>query len=295
MSLDHYFAIIDPFIHEVKSVPCTGLRERRLIRVFKSINEERKTFSRKVVEHIHELLASGQLKPGDKLPSERELAEMMNVSRPTIREAFKILSAMNLLNIRQGHGVFVADQSARLDNLASLLFLQTDTIYELFEVRKMIETESAAKAAKRGTSDFLDQIYDTTQDCYNKVIIQQQFQTKEERDKFLSESDQQFHLAVAEAAGNEVVMRVMTNLIDLLRESRMQSMKIPGRVEQSLKEHMLIAEAIKDRNAKLARSRMFEHLSSVERTLLHELELAGVPVSLKDESEEPSDISVKPL
>lgn len=263
--------------------------------MFKSINEERKTFSRKVVEHIHELLASGQLKPGDKLPSERELAEMMNVSRPTIREAFKILSAMNLLNIRQGHGVFVADQSARLDNLASYLFLQTDTIYELFEVRKMIETESAAKAAKRGTSDFLEQIYETTRDCYHKVIVEQQFQTKEERDRFLSESDQQFHLTVAEAAGNEVVMRVMTNLIDLLRESRMQSMKIPGRVEQSLKEHMHIAEAIKDRNAKLARSRMFEHLSSVERTLLLELELAGMPVSLKDESEEPTDISMKPL
>lgn len=242
--------------------------------MFKSINEERKTFSRKVVEHIKELLSSGQLKPGDKLPSERELAELMNVSRPTIREAFKILSAMGLLNIRQGHGVFVADQSARLDNLASFLFVHTDTIHELFEVRKMIETESAANAAKRGTSDFLEQIYETTRNCYDQVIVHQSFDSKEERDKFLSESDQQFHLTVAEAAGNEVVVRVMTNLIDLLRETRLQSMKIPGRVEQSLKEHMLIAEALKERDAALARQRMFDHLSSVESTLLQELELA---------------------
>jgi GntR family transcriptional repressor for pyruvate dehydrogenase complex len=240
--------------------------------MFKSINEERKTFSRKVVEHIRELIASGQLKPGDKLPSERELAEMMNVSRPTIREAFKILSAMGLLSIRQGHGVFVADESARLDNLASFLFLQTDTIHELFEFRKMIETESAAGAAIRGTQAFLEQIWRTTHDSYERVIVTPQFASKEEREKFLSESDQQFHLMVAEAAGNEVVVRVMNNLIDLLRQSRMQSMKIPGRVEQSLQEHILIAEALKDRDAKLARSRMFDHLTSVEQTLLSDVE-----------------------
>src|SRR5688572_7071139 len=107
--------------------------------MFKSINEERKTFSRKVVEHIKELIMSGKLKPGDKLPPERELAEKMDVSRPTIREAFKILSATGLLDIRQGNGVFVAAQSVRLDNLATFLFMQSDTIHELFEVRKMIE------------------------------------------------------------------------------------------------------------------------------------------------------------
>ena len=240
--------------------------------MFKSINEERKTFSRKVVEHVRELIASGQLKPGDKLPPERELAEMMNVSRPTIREAFKILSAMGFLRIRQGQGVFVADQSERLDNLASFLFMETDTIHELFEVRKMIETESAARAAQRGTPEFLEQIYRFTCDCYNRVVVHPQFATDEEREKFLSDSDQQFHLMVAEAAGNEVVVRIMTNMIDLLRLSRMRSMKIPGRVEQSLQEHMAIAEALKAKNARLARARMTNHLTGVEKALLKELE-----------------------
>ena len=240
--------------------------------MFKSINEERKTFSRKVVEHVRDLITSGQLKPGDKLPPERELAEMMNVSRPTIREACKILSAMGFLRIRQGQGVFVADQSERLDNLASFLFLETDTIHELFEVRKMIETESAARAAQRGTPEFLEQIYRFTCDCYDRVVVHPQFATDEEREKFLSDSDQQFHLMVAEAAGNEVVVRIMTNMIDLLRLSRMRSMKIPGRVEQSLKEHMSIAEALKAKNARLARSRMTDHLAGVEKALLKELE-----------------------
>jgi GntR family transcriptional repressor for pyruvate dehydrogenase complex len=253
--------------------------------MFKSINEERKTFSRRVVENIRDLIATKQLQPGDKLPSERELAEMMSVSRPTIREAFKILSAMGLLSIRQGNGVFVADLSVRLDNLASFLFLQTDTIYELFEVRNIIETDSAAKAAKRGTSAFLEEIYETTRYCYDKVVIQRQFESKEEREKFLSHTDQQFHLMVAEAAGNDVVVRVMNNLIDLLRQSRMQSMKIPGRVEQSLNEHVLIAEALKDKNAKLARSRMFDHLSSVEKALLLELNESVKSVGSPEEAE----------
>jgi GntR family transcriptional repressor for pyruvate dehydrogenase complex len=253
--------------------------------MFKSINEERKTFSRRVVENIRDLIATKQLQPGDKLPSERELAEMMSVSRPTIREAFKILSAMGLLSIRQGNGVFVADLSVRLDNLASFLFLQTDKIYELFEVRNIIETDSAAKAAKRGTSAFLEEIYETTRYCYDKVVIQRQFESKEEREKFLSHTDQQFHLMVAEAAGNDVVVRVMNNLIDLLRQSRMQSMKIPGRVEQSLNEHVLIAEALKDKNAKLARSRMFDHLSSVEKALLLELNESVKSVGSPEEAE----------
>ncbi|TBL73296.1 FadR/GntR family transcriptional regulator [Paenibacillus thalictri] len=249
--------------------------------MFKSINEERKTFSRKVVENIKELILSGKLKPGDKLPPERELAEMMDVSRPTIREAFKILSAMGLLDIKQGNGVFVAAQSVRLDNLASFLFMESDTIHELFEVRKMIEAESAAKAAVSGTPDFLAQIYEKTKDCYNRVIVTPQFATPQEREKFLSESDQAFHIMVAEAAGNEVVVRIMTNLIDLLRQSRMQSMKIPGRVEQSLQEHMLIAQALRDNNAELARSHMIGHLTSVETDLL--LELKGAEKSESNE------------
>jgi GntR family transcriptional repressor for pyruvate dehydrogenase complex len=239
--------------------------------MFKSINEERKTYSRRVVEHIQELIHSGQLKPGDKLPPERELAERMAVSRPTIREAFKILSAMGFLDIKQGNGVFVAEHSTRLDNLATALFMQSDTIHELFEVRKMIETESAAKAALCGTQEFLNEIYEATQESYHRVIVNPQFASPEEREAFLSESDQSFHLMVAEAAGNEVVVRIMTNLIDLLRQSRMQSMRIPGRVEQSLQEHMRIAAMLKERNAEGARAGMSEHLSSVEEDLLSEL------------------------
>jgi GntR family transcriptional repressor for pyruvate dehydrogenase complex len=239
--------------------------------MFKSIQDERKTVSRRVVEQIQELIASGKLRAGDKLPSERELAELMNVSRPTIREAFKILSASGLVEIKQGNGVFVADPSARLDNLASILFMQSDSIHELFEVRKMIETESAAKAAVNGTEDYLAAIGTLTRECYDKVIVNPQFASAAEREEYLSETDQTFHLMVAEAAGNEVVVRIMTNLIDLLKLSRMQSMKIPGRVEQSLKEHMAIARALKERKAEEARSLMLKHLSGVEADLLKEL------------------------
>ena len=240
--------------------------------MFKSINEEKKTFSKKVVEQIKDLIMNGELKPGDKLPPERQLAEMMKVSRPTIREAFKILSAMGFVTIRQGSGVVVADQSVRIDNLASFLFLKTDTIHELFEVRKVLETQTAEWAAKRGTTEFLEKIYAKTQEVYQKVMIDDGFNSREEKETFLSHSDQEFHLMIAEAAGNEVILRIMNNLIDLLRKSRMQSMKIPGRVEQSLKEHIRISEALRKKDAKLARRQMFDHLSSVEQDLLKEMD-----------------------
>lgn len=239
--------------------------------MFKSLNDERKTFSKKVVEYIRELILEDQLKPGDKLPAERELAEMMKVSRPTIREGFKILSAMGFLNIKHGNGVFVSEPSERIQNLASFLFLQTDTIRELFEVRKTLETESAFRAAKRGTTEFLKQIYVKTKEVY-ETVLSDPFEDQAAEEKFLSESDQEFHLMVAEAAGNEVALRIMNNLIDLLKQSRMQSMQIPGRVNQSLKEHILIAEALVARNADLARKNIYLHLNSVEEDLIKELE-----------------------
>lgn len=239
--------------------------------MFKSINEERKTFSKKVVEHIKDLIITEQLKPGDKLPAERQLAEMMNVSRPTIREAFKILSAIGFLTIKQGHGVMVSEKSARIDNLASFLFLQTDTVRELFEVRKTIETQNVEWAAKRGTQEFLEEISSNSKEVYNKIVLNQELPENQVLGNFLSQSDQKFHLMIAEAAGNKVVIRIMNNLIDLLQKSRMQSIQIPGRVDQSLKEHMQIAEALITRDAELAKESMFNHLGSVEEDLIKEL------------------------
>lgn len=239
--------------------------------MFKPIHEERKTFSKKVVDHIKELITTGQLREGEKLPSERELAEMMQVSRPTIREAFKILSALGYVDIRHGHGVFVANHSVRIDNLAEFLFLQTDTIHELFEVRKMIETESIARAVQRSNSEYLQEITAKTLEIYHRVIVAKEFSDPDERENFLSRSDQEFHLMIAQAAGNEVVLRVMNNLIDLLRQSRMRAMKIPGRVEQSLVEHIDIAKALSARDEVLARKCMLLHLDSVEQDLVAEI------------------------
>ncbi|HEX7057902.1 MAG TPA: FadR/GntR family transcriptional regulator [Bacilli bacterium] len=239
--------------------------------MFTPINENKKTFYNKVVEHIRELIDTGKLQPGDKLPPERELAEMMKVSRPTIREALKLLSAMGYLNIQHGNGVFVAQYIERIDNLASLLFMQSDKVSELFEVRKTLETQTAAWAAVRGKAILLRQIARKTKEVYEQIMEKNNFSTQEERDEFLSISDQEFHLSVAEAAGNEVVLRVMVNLIDLLKASRMQSMKIPGRVEQSLREHMLIADALVEHNSESARQLMLNHLNGVEQDLLREL------------------------
>lgn len=238
--------------------------------MFKSLNEDPKTFPEKVVDYIRELILDNKLEPGDKLPSERKLAEMMEVSRPTIREAYKLLSAMGFLKIQHGTGVFVADPDERIDNWASLLFLKNDTIHELFEVRKVLESESAAWATERATQEALDTILENSINVY-EFVKNEHFESTVLKEQYLFESDQKFHTLIAEAAGNTVGLRVMNNLIDLLIKSRLRSMKIPGRVEQSLLEHIEIAKALVARDKHLAKEKMRQHLDSVHLDISKEI------------------------
>ena len=103
--------------------------------MFKSINEERKTFSRKVVEHIRDLISTGRLKPGDKLPPEREFAQQLGVSRTALREAFKSLSLMGILEIKQGEGTFISrvGPPSFMKAIEPMLLLNRTDILELVE------------------------------------------------------------------------------------------------------------------------------------------------------------------
>lgn len=230
--------------------------------LFSPIQSDRKNFSVRVVEHIKDLILKGELKEGDKLPPERELAQIMNVSRPTIREAYKILSSLGFLNIKHGQGVFVANHRERIKNFTSTFFLESDTIFDLFEIRRLLETEAAAWAAKRGDPKIIDKLFDVVHDAL-EVASQEPLDYKT-----LLEKDEEFHLGLAESSGNTVMMRIMHDLIDLFEKSRTHSILIPGRGLQSVKEHLSILEAVKAKDDVLARSRMMEHLDSVEKTIL---------------------------
>ncbi|MDQ0337953.1 GntR family transcriptional repressor for pyruvate dehydrogenase complex [Caldalkalibacillus uzonensis] len=234
--------------------------------MFKSIKNDKLNYTGKVVNHIKQLILDGQLKPGDKLPPERELAQLMDVSRPTIRESFKILSGLGFVDIKHGQGVFVKDPKDRMQDIFETFFNSQDSVSDLFEMRKVLETQAAYWAAERATPRMKEKILKTTKENYDTVIY-------EEVDiDYLEQADHNFHYLISESTGNAVYLSVMKHLMGLLKTARMHTLQIPGRPLRSLKEHQLIAEAIYKGDPPEARRLMYEHLNSVEETLNNELD-----------------------
>ena len=216
-----------------------------------------------VAEQIRKLIASGVFHPGDKLPSERELVARLGVGRSSIRDAVRTLEAMGILEPRQGHGTVVRDFSADalVVPLASALNRKRQLISELLDVRRMIEPALAARAAQRGTDEEIAHLAD---------VLRRQEEKLRQGESGIDE-DREFHYAIALAAHNTVVPRVLDALMDLLRESRAQALQVKGRPEQSFAGHRRILRAIERRDAKAAEAAVHKHLAEIERVVLRQL------------------------
>lgn len=231
--------------------------------VFEPVHDNR-ALSEKIIAQISDALVSGELKPGDRLPPERELAEQFGVSRTVIRDAVKTLAGRGILHVKHGAGIFVttSEENAigRLGALSDILPLQGVSLRDLFEVRKVLEAEGAEWAARRRNDLHLKRLRGILEDAYRNS----------ENVEVLSERDAQFHVAIAEASQNLVLVRVMLTLLDLLAQSRRESLSIPGRVKLSLKDYERIVEEIEAQRHEGARETMLEHLTSVESAALAE-------------------------
>jgi len=211
-----------------------------------------------VAEYIKNLIKNGKLKPGDRLPTEREMAEKFGVSRTVIRDAVKTLSGVGILKVKHGLGIFVAkvDVDIIARQLSSLLFNESDTVDNLFEVRMELETVAAGWAAERCTEEARAKISQFTKES------QALLNSNGESDSF-QQYDQEFHLLVSEMTGNPVVVRLMRSMLDLLEEARSHTLHIPGRFDLSVQEHIKVLEAIYKGNTDRAKSAMHDHLLSV--------------------------------
>jgi GntR family transcriptional repressor for pyruvate dehydrogenase complex len=226
--------------------------------------------SQKVVAQISELVARGQLQPGDRLPTEREMAAQFGVSRTAVRDAIKLLAGRGILEVKRGAGIFIASREGVADHFALLLRIRQGSIEELFEVRKLIEVQAAGWAAERGSPEAIAAI--------QRVVAEAEAALDDPA--ALARCDAAFHVAVAAAARNGVLLRIMQNLLDLLASSREESLRIPGRAARSVGEHRTVLAAIERGDAAAARQRMWEHLDSVERAIVqrfHSLEGARPP------------------
>ena len=231
--------------------------------VFEPVHDNR-ALSEKIIVQISDALIAGELKRGDRLPPERELAEQFGVSRTVIRDAVKTLAGRGILHVKHGAGIFVAtsEENAirRLGALSDILPLQGVGLRDLFEIRKVLETEGADWAARRRNHYHLERLRGILKDAHRNS----------EDLEVLSDRDAQFHVAIAEASQNLVLVRVMLTLLDLLAQSRRESLSIPGRAKLSLKNHERILEEIEAHRSEEAREAMLEHLTSVESAILPE-------------------------
>ena len=217
----------------------------------------------KVAEQIQRLIRDGLLKPGDMLPPERELAETFQVSRSSLRDAIRALELMGMVEARQGEGTVVREPSgeAVANPLTAVLLQQREFVSELLELRGMIEPTLAARAATHADADDLTHLED---------ILRRQ-KEKVDRGELAIEEDSEFHYSIARASNNKVVLQVVDVFMDLLRESRKQSLQVEGRLQKSLVSHQQILRAIAQHDAAAAESAMRRHIQEIEAIVLQEL------------------------
>jgi GntR family transcriptional regulator, transcriptional repressor for pyruvate dehydrogenase complex len=212
-----------------------------------------------VAKQIERLILK-KLKPGDKLPSERELVDALQVSRSSIRDAIRSLELMGLVEARQGAGTIVRESSAEslVSPFANALKRRRELVSELLDFRKMLEPPLAGRAAARASAEEISEM---------EEILQRQEERQGQGDAAIAE-DAEFHYNVALASGNSVVLKVLDILMDLLRETRERSLQVEGRPQKSLAGHRRILAAIKRRDAEGAKAAMRRHIEDIEEIVL---------------------------
>jgi len=209
-----------------------------------------------IVNQIMQAINNRELRPGDKLPAEREMCTVFSVSRTVIRDALKILVGLGIVTIRHGMGAYIneVDGEEDVSRLAALLQISRGTVEELFQVREIIETQAVIWCTENASEQDLRLL---------QHIVRKGKELGDADESKLALLDAEFHLKIVEAAGNRVLMRLMINLLDLLGENRARALMVPGRQRLSVLEHETIFEAINQRDSKLAHQRMLSHLANV--------------------------------
>jgi GntR family transcriptional regulator, transcriptional repressor for pyruvate dehydrogenase complex len=209
-----------------------------------------------IVRQVKGMIAEGRLKSGDQLPPERDLAEKFVVSRTSVREALRALESLGLVEIRPGEGTFVREVSVEslIEPLALVMLSQREALGELFEARQLIEPALAALAARRATPEDVQEM--------ERILEAQAKEVAAGRTGL--EQDAQFHSAIGAAAHNRAITRIAHAVMDLLRQSREDSLNTPGRPDRSHNDHRRLLAAIRGRDENAARQAMIDHLEAVE-------------------------------
>jgi GntR family transcriptional repressor for pyruvate dehydrogenase complex len=220
----------------------------------------RKRFSDEIVEQMIGLIKDGRLKPGDSLPSEREIAQKLGVSRPPLREALKTLECLGFIEIKQRRKSIVksvADFSFQ-NPLAKVIQGDAAMVVQLLEVRKILESWAAAEASRLATEENIRTLETVYQD------LERDFQN----DELGVDADVRFHLSIYQATQNTVLSHIASTLLALLHQTQRVTRQVmfteTVNKERLLQQHSAILGAIRERNPEKAREAILTHLDYAE-------------------------------
>lgn len=217
-----------------------------------------KRISDQVFDQLRELIFRGELKPGEQIMPERELAEALNVSRISVRDAIKKLVVMGLLEQRQGQGTFVRNPDAKSQNpLAIMMETQNASLEDLLEVRMGLECYPASLAAERALESDIQFLEKSIEEMRSEV----------QSGRLGTEADVSFHMAIAYATKNPLQVYIMKNFFDFLfvgiKENLSYLYKVPGNIETILEQHQNIFQAIRSHDPARSFEAMKEHINFV--------------------------------
>jgi GntR family transcriptional repressor for pyruvate dehydrogenase complex len=217
--------------------------------------------STNIVDQIRKAILSGELKPGDRLPSEKELAENFGVSKASLREAFRALEALGLLEVRQGMsgGAFVieVDLETARNNLFNYIFFQNPSIGEFTELRSFIEPAAAEIAARRATEKDIEALERNLEKTRKKLAA----------GPFYYELDTQFHHRIAATTGNRLVCFVIDSLKNAIVNIKLELELDRSFSEKVFEAHERIVDALRGRDPQRARDEMLRHIQEVDKMM----------------------------
>ena len=230
--------------------------------LFKEVHVEKVTD--KIVDQLEKLIKEGKLAPGNKLPSERQLIDMLGVGRSSLREALNKLETMGYVEIQKRKGIFVKsiDSTFQLDPLKRMMQEDKQKIVQLYEVRSDIEQASAYSAALERNQKDLEDI--------QKSI--DAFESKAGQIEFKWELDQAFHLSIARASHNFFRIHVIMSIFDFSKEFIQPIIEGFAKTEENARiiarQHTSLFKAIDEKDADCAKEKMKEHLDWTNRLLV---------------------------
>lgn len=211
----------------------------------------------RAIGEIKAMIQTGELGPGDRLPPEADLSHRLGLSRSSLREAVKALEAMRILDVRRGDGTYVTSLDPRLllEAMSFVLdFHQSHAVLEVFAVRRILETASAALAAEQATEDHISGLWESLRKSRASVGIED-----------LVDHDRDFHVRIAAATGNSYLAGLVDTVSDQTLRARIwRGITQDDAVDKTLAEHEGIIAAIESGNGDLARALMLAHIAGVE-------------------------------